>query len=100
IDLDSSGSDLADESEYGSLELRLIRREHAAELRAMIEALPLRRRDVLMLRYYGELRNNEIAQVMGIDERTVSSHLSRGLRDLHDAYTAKFKEAEEIHDEQ
>jgi RNA polymerase sigma-70 factor, ECF subfamily len=99
VALDSGDSGLTDESDYESLELRLIRREHATELRALIDALPLRRRDVLMLRYYAELRNNEIAQVMGIDERTVSSHLSRGLRDLYDAYTAKFTEAEEIHDE-
>lgn len=99
IDLDSGEATFSGDSDDESLELRLIRYEHAAELRALIEALPLRRREVLLLRYYGELRNNEIAQVMGIDERTVSSHLSRGLRDLYDAYTAKFIEAGEKHNE-
>lgn len=93
--------DDADDNEADSLELDqlLILKEYASEIRLLLDALPNRRREVLILRYFSGLRNNEITQVMGIEERTVSSHLSHGLRDLYDAYTAKFNEAKEIHNE-
>jgi DNA-binding NarL/FixJ family response regulator len=42
------------------------------------------------LKFFGGLRNNEIAQVLGIDERTVASHLCRGLEDLHCRYVCEF----------
>lgn len=96
VELEMANDDRHDAPELDQL---LIRREHAAALRALLDELPDRRREVLMLRYFSDLRNIEIAQVLNIDERTVASHLSRGLRDLHDAYTAKFNEAGEIHNE-
>lgn len=64
----------------------LIERENHSELRTLLQYLPGRRREVVMLRYFGGLRNQEIAAIMGIDERTVASHLSRGLKDLYKAY--------------
>lgn len=61
--------------------------EDAAKLRALIAALPERQREIVMLRYYGGLRNQEIAAVLQIGEKTVSGYLSRALRDLHTRYT-------------
>ena len=55
----------------------------------MIARLPERRREIITLRFYGELRNQEIAEVLGLDVRTVASHLSRGLRDLHALWVAE-----------
>ncbi len=45
-------------------------------------ALPARQRAVLVLRYYEDLSEAEIARVMGTSTGTVKSHASRGLRRL------------------
>lgn len=60
----------------------LQRKEQFAYLSAMIAQLPTRRREVITLRFFGGLRNNEIAAVLGLEERTISAHLSRALQDL------------------
>lgn len=67
-------------------ETALTEQETARELRRRINALPERRRDIIMLRFFAGLRNQEIASVLGLDERTVASHLSRALRDLYQSY--------------
>lgn len=64
----------------------LIECEKHSELHSLLNILPSRRRKVITLKYFGGLRNLEIAEVMGIDERTVASHLSRGLKDLYETY--------------
>lgn len=53
-------------------------------LSQLIEKLPARRQEVVTLRYLGGLRNQEIAKILDLDERTVASHLSRGLKQLQD----------------
>lgn len=58
------------------------RKEQFAYLSQLIATLPPRRREIVTLKFYGGLRNQEIAQVLQLDERTVASHLSRGLDDL------------------
>ena len=57
-------------------------------MRALIATLSPRRQEVVTLKFYGGLRNNEIARVLGLDERTVAAHLCRALRDLERAYAA------------
>jgi RNA polymerase sigma factor (sigma-70 family) len=69
-----------------SPEAALLEAERHAELRRLIRALPARRREIVALRYFGGLRNQEIAAVLGLGERTVAAHLSRALRDLYAAY--------------
>jgi RNA polymerase sigma-70 factor (ECF subfamily) len=87
--------DLADESPTGfDPYTLLVERENRSELRTLLQQLPDRRREVLTLRYFAGLRNLEIADVIGIDERTVASHLSRGLKDLYEAYVKKLKTRE------
>ncbi len=60
----------------------LMRKERFLRLRAAIAGLSPRRQEIVTLRFFGELRNQEIASVLGLDERTVASHLSRALEDL------------------
>lgn len=60
----------------------LERKERFAAVRAAIGRLPARRQEVVTLRFYGELRNREVAAVLGLDERTVASNLSRALAQL------------------
>lgn len=62
--------------------------EEAARLYRLIQALPQRKREIITLRYYGGLRNQEIAVVLGIGEKTVSAYLSRALNDLQEKVSA------------
>jgi RNA polymerase sigma-70 factor, ECF subfamily len=52
----------------------------AGEVWQVVSALPPRQREVVVLRHIGDLRESEIAQVLGISRSTVSSTLS----DAHD----------------
>src|SRR5690606_28206292 len=74
--------DSAVPSPDASPEQSAIRSEQAAWGRQMIALLPERRQDVGVLKFFGKLRNKEIAAVLKLDERTVASHLSRALDDL------------------
>ena len=60
----------------------VLRKERFAELRELIGTLSPRRRETILLKYFGGLRNQEIAHVLSLDERTVASHISRGLANL------------------
>ncbi len=62
------------------------RKERFARLRYALTRLSPRRQEIITLRYLGGLRNREIAAVLGLDERTIASHLSRGLEDLKKSY--------------
>jgi RNA polymerase sigma-70 factor (ECF subfamily) len=77
----------------------LIQQQTFQQMQALIETLSPRRREVITLRFFGGLRNKEIAAILDLDERTVASHLSRGLRDLRDRYTAQTASPvlEEVH---
>jgi RNA polymerase sigma-70 factor (ECF subfamily) len=66
----------------------LLRREQSAELHRLVASLSPRRQEVVTLKFYGGLRNSEIATVLGLNERSVASHLCRALDDLHRLYLA------------
>ena len=53
-----------------------------AEVVAALRALPLRQREVLVLRYYLDLSETEIADTIGISRGAVKSHASRGIAAL------------------
>jgi RNA polymerase sigma factor (sigma-70 family) len=55
--------------------------ERDRTLRAVM-ALPVRRRAVVLLRFYDDLSLHQIAEVMGVAEGTVKSQLSRALEQL------------------
>lgn len=60
----------------------LARKEELARLRRRIAALPPRQQEMVTLKFFGGLRNQEIAALLGLDKRTVSAHLSRALSTL------------------
>ena len=51
-------------------------------LSRQIRKLSPRKQEVLALRYFGGLRNKEIALILDVDERTVSSYLKRALTEM------------------
>ena len=63
------------------------RQEQFNRLRQRIANLSPRRQEIVTLRFFGELRNSEIAAVLGLDERTVAAHLCRAIEDLQRQYT-------------
>ena len=67
-------------AESGALE-----RLQQQQIMALVNGLPSRQREVLILRYYGQLSEAEIAQALGISPGSVKSHSSRGLRALRPA---------------
>ena len=67
----------APSAEYGAIGA-LERTEVISALRA----LPARQREVVVLRYYADLSEAQIAEAMGISAGAVKSHASRGLAAL------------------
>jgi len=65
-----------------SAEQEMIRSQERAQVLAALAALPIRRREVLVLRYYVGLSESEIAAVLGISPGTVKSTAARGLAAL------------------
>lgn len=65
-----------------SAEADVIRAEERREVLAALAALPPRRREVLVLRYYVGLSEAEIAKTLGISQGTVKSAAARGIAAL------------------
>ena len=66
----------------------LARKELLARLRRLIGTLSPRQQEIVTLRFFGELRNKEIAALLDLDERTVAAHLCRGVHKLKTRYEA------------
>ena len=67
-------------AEHGAL----VSLERAAVV-AALQGLPPRQREALVLRYYADLSEAEIAAAMGISRGAVKSHTSRGMASLRAA---------------
>lgn len=65
-----------------SSEQAAILREDHREVLAALAGLPPRRREAIVLRYWLDLSEREIAHAMGISPGTVKSNVSRGLAAL------------------
>jgi RNA polymerase sigma-70 factor (sigma-E family) len=66
----------------GSSEQAAIVAEDHREVIAALAELPARRREAIVLRYWLDLPEREIAAVMGVSPGTVKSHVSRGMAAL------------------
>lgn len=53
----------------------------------ILEGLPQRQREVLVLRYYLDLDDPDIASTLGISRTAVTSHAHRGLQSVRDTLT-------------
>ncbi|WP_375422967.1 RNA polymerase sigma factor [uncultured Friedmanniella sp.] len=65
-----------------SAESSALEQIQSEEILACLGRLPQRQREVLVLRYYGQLREAEIASALGISAGSVKTHSSRGLKAL------------------
>ncbi len=62
-----------------------LRAAEDARVLAALHALPRRQQEVLVLRYYSELSEQEIAQALGLSRGAVKSHAHRGIASLRSA---------------
>jgi RNA polymerase sigma-70 factor (sigma-E family) len=65
-----------------SAEVAVLGNEERAELIRAIDQLPRRQRETVVLRYYLDLPDNEIATLMGISPSTVRSTVHRALESV------------------
>jgi len=65
-----------------SAEQQALSAETHAVVMAALDRLPARQREVLVLRYYGDLSEKDIADALGISPGAVKSHASRGVTAL------------------
>ena len=68
--------------EIGSAEQQVVLREDQREVVRALQALPDRQRQALVLRYWLDLREAEVAAAMGISCGAVKAHTSRGMAAL------------------
>ena len=67
-----------------SVDRALIARDALAKLQAALDKLPPQCREAILLRKVEGLSRGEIAQRMGVTERTVNRHIAEGMRALAD----------------
>ena len=65
-----------------SAEQQTMTTETRQEMLVALRALPQRQREVLVLRYYSDLTEADIADALGISRGAVKSHASRGIGSL------------------
>lgn len=65
-----------------SAEAEAVLREDRREVVAALRGLPERQRQALVLRYWLDLREREVADAMGISAGAVKAHVSRGMAAL------------------
>lgn len=82
-------------SQEAPIEQQLLMKEHFKLLQELITYLTPRAQEVITLRFFGGLSNWEVASVLNIDQRSVSSYLSRGLRALEEKYVQRTGEQKE-----
>ena len=63
-------------------EERAVRSSEDARVMAALRTLPRRQQEVLVLRYYADLSEFDIAQTLGLSRGAVKSHAHRGLASL------------------
>lgn len=65
-------------------------------LGAALRALPKRQRESVSLRYLADLREAEVASLLGVSVGSVKTHVSRGLASLRAQFGDSFKEARSV----
>jgi RNA polymerase sigma-70 factor (sigma-E family) len=68
--------------DIGSAEQEVVLREDQSEVIAALQTLPNRQRQALVLRYWLDLKEAEVAASMGISCGAVKAHTSRGMAAL------------------
>lgn len=79
---DAAAADAPGRGSHGSAETQVIRTVERDRVLDALRALPARQREVLVLRYYSDLSEAQIAQALDISPGAVKTHAHRGLTAL------------------
>lgn len=79
---DAAAADAPGRGSHGSAETQVIRTAERDTVIDALRALPARQREVLVLRYYSDLSEAQIAQALEISPGAVKTHAHRGLAAL------------------
>lgn len=71
---------------FESVEAVTISSEHTDELKQIIERLPLEQKEVVLLRYYGDMSFQEIAEATGVSINTALGRMRYALINLRKFY--------------
>ncbi|WP_238011467.1 SigE family RNA polymerase sigma factor [Dactylosporangium sp. AC04546] len=74
----------ADEQTVASAETGALSLLRHREILEAVRRLPARQREAIVLRYYAELSEAEIAEAMGVSRGAVKSHAARGMAALRE----------------
>jgi RNA polymerase sigma factor (sigma-70 family) len=74
--------------DHAAAEVDTVRRDGQRQVVAAVRTLPTRQRDCVVLRFYGDLSDTEIADVLGISAGSVKTHLHRARATLTDLLEA------------
>lgn len=80
----AGGVDAPGRRYVASAEAEVVARGDGRTLVAALQTLPLRQRQVVVLRYYCDLSEQQTAQTLGVSPGAVKSHAHRGLAALRD----------------
>jgi RNA polymerase sigma-70 factor, ECF subfamily len=72
-------------ADLGSSEEEIEQVDRRAAVRDALAALPAREREVVLLKFHGQLSNGELARVLGISQSNAGTRLHRALSRLRDA---------------
>ncbi len=91
VKIDEKDSDMLLLSDSETIEGSIVYNEHSSERYKMLKRtvenkLSKRQREVLKLRFYDDLSNNEIAKRLGVDYGTVRNTISRALSNIRREY--------------
>jgi RNA polymerase sigma-B factor len=86
VDDDSDGGTTTET--IGAVEEAYSRVEYREALRPLIAGLPERERRILLLRFFGDRSQSQIAEAIGVSQMHVSRLLSRTLQQLREGLTA------------
>ncbi len=81
------GRDPSDNPIIGMIDERLEQVEQRAMLRPMLESLPERERQILLLRFVAGKTQTEIAEIVGVSQMQVSRLVARSLAQLREGLT-------------
>lgn len=87
--------DLPTRSDDPTPEERLLASERIRELQALVDSLPEKYRDVVILYHYNRLSYREISEILGIEAKSVETRMSRAKKMLRDL----LRKEEPEHDE-
>lgn len=82
---DSMSTEDIEEDVYTTIDSQIF----SKNIQEALEMLPEQQRTTIEMRYISELKNKEIAEILGVSEKTVASNIVRGLRNLKEIFQKK-----------